>query len=84
MMKRFLTPHQWRVVLFITAVSTAFHVLFFFVRRAIGWDTMVFHPTDNQALNFVFDVALFALSFGLLVAVFTHYGIVAKDEKGQK
>ena len=41
MMKRFLTPHQWKLVLFITAVNTAVHVLFFFVRRAIGWDTTV-------------------------------------------
>ena len=83
-MKRFLTPAQWKVVALVAVIGAALRAPLFFVRRAIGWDPVILSVTNNPTLNVVFDIAISALIFALLVAVFMHYGIWAKDTKRQK
>ena len=83
-MKRFLTPHQWRVVMFIAAAEASYKVLQFFVRRAAGWDTKLEDFTDNPALNLALSAALHSLLFASLVALFLHYGWGEKAEKGRE
>lgn len=82
MMKRFLTPRQWRVVLFMTTMFAAYEVVAIFVKRAYGWNPSLLHVTDSLAFNIAFSVIFYTLCFAALLAVFTHYMYGPKDEKG--
>ena len=81
-MKRFLTPRQWRVVLFMSASFAVYEVISIFVKRAYGWNPSIINVSDSLALNIAFSVIVYTLCFAALLAVFTHYMYGPKDEKG--
>lgn len=83
-MKRFLTPHQWRVVLFMTAAYAAYEVVSILVKRAYGWNPWLLHVSDSPALNIAFSVVVYTLCFAALIAVLTHYMYGPKVEKGRE
>ncbi len=83
-MKRFLTPRQWRVVLFMAASFAVYEVIAIFVKRANGWNPSLLNISNSLALDIAFSVIVYTLSFAALIAVFTHYMYGPKDEKGRE
>jgi hypothetical protein len=84
MMKRFLSPRQWRVVLFMAASYAVYEVISIFVKRAYGWNPWLLDVTNSPALSVAFSVIVYTLCFAALIAVLTHYMYGPEDEKGRQ